>query len=143
MNFQAHFDTVRSPTGLGPEQLVDALFAARRAPWRPCFDRLAAQVRDFGGEVDIIPRRTWIGFERGGRIFAIVAPAVDHLDVGLNCPGLPPAGRFRSAQGWNAAVTHRIRIVSQDDDDELIEWLRDAHEAAGPGAASGLRWSCD
>ena len=143
MNFQAHFDRTGSPADIGPDALIGTIFAGDRAHWRPWLDRLAGQVLGFGGDVAIVPARNWLGFDRRGRTFAIVEPGIDHVDVGLDCPGLPPAGRFRSAQGWNATVTHHIRIVAQDDDDELIEWLRDAHEAAGAIGSAGLRWSCD
>ena len=109
---------------------LDTLFAGGRSSWRSWFDRLAGQVRAFGSEVSVAPGRTYVVLNRASRKFAIVQPAAGHLDVGLKCPGIPPVGRFASAKGWNAMVTHRVRIISDDDDDELVEWLRDAHDAA-------------
>ena len=190
MTFQAYLDTIRTKTGLGPQEFhdlalakglapknakageivawlkqdfglghghamaiwsvlrrngaprpgsddaLDALFAGSRSPWRPWFDRLSGQMREFGGDVSLAPGRTYVALNRAGRKFAIVQPAAGHLDVGIKCPGVPPVGRFASAKGWNAMVTHRVRILSHDDDDELVEWLRDAHDAAAGRGAS-------
>jgi hypothetical protein len=134
MTFQAYLDTIRTRTGLGPSEFhglaLERLFAGSRSSWRPWFDRLAGQVRGFGSDASIAPGRTYVALNRGWRKFGIVQPAAGHLDVGINCPGVPPVGRFASSKGWNEMVTHRVRIRSQDDDDELVEWLRDAHDSA-------------
>ena len=60
------------------------------------------------------------------RILDVLA---DRIDLGLNVPGAPGAGRLVVTTGM---CTHKVGLRSTDEvEDELVEWLRQAYNRAG------------
>lgn len=110
---------------------VDPHFTGKKAVWRPTYDALVAAARQFGDDVALAPTRSYISLTRRGKKFAILTPATaDRFDVGLKLKGVAPAGRLEAAGNWNIMVTHRVRLKSSDEaDEELVGWLRQAYEA--------------
>jgi hypothetical protein len=110
---------------------LDRLFSGARAARREDFDALLAQVRTFG-EVGVEPTDTYASLLRGRKKFAIVQPTAARLDVGIKRPGAAPTDRFAASGAWNAMVTHRMRLEGGAAvDAELLDWLRQAWDAAG------------
>lgn len=112
---------------------VDKLFAGKKAARRPTYDALAQVVPGLGPDVVLQPNQTYVNVLRGTRKFALVQPSsADHLDVGLKLKEIEPDGRLGTAEGWNAMVTQRVRVVHPEDiDAQLIAWLTRAYEQAG------------
>jgi hypothetical protein len=116
--------------GQSDEQKIDAQFSGTKAKWRPAYDLLLTRVREFGA-VGTDPTNTYVSLTKNGKKFAIVAVTADRLDVGIKRRGTDAGGRFEAAGDWNSMVTHRVRITGPAQlDDELVEWLRAAYEAA-------------
>ena len=117
---------------------VDQLFAGRKTALRPTYDVLAQVISALGSDVVLQPNQTYVNVLRGSRKFALVQPSsAEHLDVGLKLGGVEPDGRLASARGWNAMVTHRVRIVRPGDvDAQLIAWLNRAYDQAGAKQSS-------
>ncbi|MGH7577586.1 MAG: DUF4287 domain-containing protein [Longimicrobiales bacterium] len=112
------------------DDLVDAQYTGSRAAVRPIYDAVIDQVRRFGSDVEIAPKKTYVSLRRSKQ-FALLQPAAARLDVGIKLTGTPPAGRLDASGSFNAMVTHRVRVGSVDEvDDELIGWLRSAYEAS-------------
>ena len=109
---------------------VDAQYEGKKAALRPLYDTLIAAVTDFGDDVAIAPKRTYVSLRRKKQ-FALVQPGPGRVDVGINLKGVEPDGRLEKSGSFNAMCTHRVRVNSPDDvNDELLGWLRLAYEQA-------------
>lgn len=54
------------------------------------------------------------------------------MDIGLIIKDKETTERFKKAGSWNAMCTHRVRVTDKSEiDSELLEWLKEAYEAAG------------
>ncbi len=121
------------PQGSADER-IKTLFSGARAGWREVVETLLQRVREFGDDVSVASTESYVSLLRGSRKFAVVQPSARHLDIGVKLPGTPPTGRFAAAGAWNAMVTHRVRIADgRELDPEVLDWLRLAYAAAGPG----------
>jgi hypothetical protein len=61
----------------------------------------------------------------------MIQPAAGRVDVGLVLKGAGATPRLESAAGFNALLTHRVRVAGPDEvDEELVAWLRQAYEQA-------------
>jgi hypothetical protein len=123
-------DTPPSPGGEGDQ--ADGLYAAKKAGLRPIHDRLMAVVNEFGTDVDVALKRSYLSLRRA-RQFAMIQPSTSsRVDVGLILKGFPPTERLETAGSWNALFTHRVRLTRPADvDEELIGWLKEAYDSAG------------
>ena len=110
------------------EALIASHYAGDRAALRPMYDAVIAEVRRFGSDVELSPKKAYVSLRRR-RQFAQVGPAGrDRLEVGLNLD-LPLGGRVEKASGM---APRRVRITSPGElDEELIGWLRSAYQEAG------------
>jgi hypothetical protein len=116
------------PAAPAAEDRFAKLFSGGKAKWRGAFDGLMAQL---GSDVAAEAGGTYVNLLRGKAKIGIVQPGAAHLDIGIKRKGVPPQGRFASAEGWNSMVTHRVRVNGDSDiDAELIGWLREAWQAA-------------
>lgn len=111
--------------------LVDAQYGGAKAALRPIYDAILAAVRKFGPDVEASPKKAYVSLRRGKQ-FAIVQPSTaTRVDVGLNLPGADPDGRLEASGGFNAMVTHRVRVSAKADvDKELVGWLKKAYAVA-------------
>jgi hypothetical protein len=110
---------------------VAAYFSGAKAKWRPAYDRLVAQVQDFGPDISVSTGATYLSLLKGGRKFAIVQAVGARMDIGLKLKGEPAAGRLEAAGAWNAMVTHRVQIGDESQlDGEVLAWLKQAYAKA-------------
>ena len=109
---------------------IDTQFSGAKAHWRPVFETILARVGAFG-PVATAATDSYVGLTKNGAKFAIVAVTADRLDVGLKLTGVDANGRFETAGSWNTMVTHRVRVTDASQvDDELVDWLKRAYDAA-------------
>lgn len=130
-NLVAH-RTLKSDAGSSDEgELVEAQYAGAKAALRPWYDALLAQVSEFGGDVEVAPKKAYVSLRRGKQ-FAIVQPSTaTRLDIGINLKGRAPSGRLEASGSFNSMVSHRVRVSkSEEIDKELIGWLREAYDAS-------------
>lgn len=108
---------------------LDAIYAGRQAGIRPLHEAVLRVVDDLGSDVEQAPKKAYVSLRRKKQ-FATVGPASGgRLEIGLNLPGEPPAGRLEPATGM---CTHRVRIASTEElDDAVVGWLRQAYDRAG------------
>ncbi len=123
----------------GPAEKTRALFDGKKAHWLPACDKLLANIKSFGADVEVTIGGSYLSLLRAGRKFAILQPSsADRLDIGIKLKGTPPKGRFETAGKWNAMVTHRVKIAApQQIDSEVQAWLKRAYESnlqSGEGA---------
>lgn len=109
------------------DALVDAHYAGRHAGLRPLYEAIVKEVRRFGDDVELAPKKTYVSLRRRKQ-FGQVGPAAGQLEVCLNLPGRQGTERLRPISGM---ATHRVRISdARELDAELIGWLREAYERA-------------
>ena len=111
--------------------LVAAQYSGAKTALRPLYDKIAASVGKFGGDISFAPKKANVSIRRVKQ-FALIQPSTaDRLDVGINLKGVTAKGRLENAGSFSAMVTHRVRVTSAKDiDAELVAWLRAAYEAA-------------
>lgn len=113
------------------KDLVADQYAGEKAALRPIYDTLIAAVNDFGDDVEISPKRTYVSLRRNKQ-FALIQPSTKtRVDVGLNLKAVEPQGKLEASGSFNSMCTHRVRLESQADvTDELLGWLKAAYDAA-------------
>lgn len=111
--------------------LIEAQYGGAKAALRPVFDALIKAVGDFGADVVISPKKTYVSLRRNKQ-FALLQPSTaTRLDVGINLKGIAPTERLEASGSFNAMVSHRVRVASKADvNKELVAWLRQAYEAS-------------
>lgn len=115
--------------GPPPEQdLVDAQYSGPKAGLRPVYESILAAVSQFGFDVEIAPKKTYVSLRRSKQ-FAIVQPATrERVDLGLNLKGTEPGGRLEGGTIFSGMCTHRVRLNAPADvDEEVIGWLKQAY----------------
>jgi len=112
--------------------LVEQAFSGPKAGLRPIYETIAAEVRRFGADVELAPKKGYVSLRRAKQ-FALLQPSTaTRLDVGIQLKGRQPGGRLEASGSFSAMVSHRVRVGSTAEvDAELIAWLRDAYRAAG------------
>lgn len=112
-------------------ELVAAQYTGARAALRPIYDRIVDEVRSFGPDVEVAPKKAYVSLRRKKQ-FGLVQPSTaTRVDVGLNLKDAPAGGRLEPSGSFSEMVSHRVRIGSVEEvDAELVGWLRAAYESA-------------
>jgi hypothetical protein len=122
-----------TPAGSEPagDDLVEALYAGKKASLRPIHDALTKLARSLGSDVEIAPKKTYVSL-RAAKQFALVQPSTaTRVDLGLVLKGVEPTARLEASGSFSAMCTHRVRLESAKDvDDEVRAWLAEAHRRA-------------
>lgn len=122
-----------TPAGSEPQgdDLVEALYAGKKAALRPIHDALMKLAQALGKDVEIAPKKTYVSL-RAAKQFALVQPSTaTRVDLGLNLKGVEPTARLEASGSFSAMCTHRVRLESAKDvDAEVKGWLKQAYESA-------------
>ena len=109
--------------------VVDSLYAGKKAALRPIHDKLLAVIHALGKDIEIAPKKGYLSLRRRKQ-FAMIKPAAGHVDVGLILDAATTE-RLESAATFNALFTHRVRVREPHDvDRELVAWLKRAYTGA-------------
>jgi predicted transport protein len=110
--------------------LVTAQYSGARAGIKPIYDAIISQVRAFGDDVEIAPKKTYVSLRRAKQ-FALLQPAASRMDVGIKLQGEAPTERLEASGSFNSMVTHRVRVGSVSEvDAQLIDWMHHAYDRA-------------
>jgi hypothetical protein len=113
------------------EEYAAAQYTGGKAALRPIYDRIVAAALEFGDDVRLEGRATYIPLVRARQFAAIAAPAMNRVEMGLRFTDPPPSPRLTLAKGF-AQATHKVAITSPDEvDDELVGLLRTAYDQNG------------
>ena len=112
-----------APTG---DAQVDAIYAGKAAALRPLHDTVIATAKSYGNDVELAPKKSYVSVRRRKQ-FAMVGPGPGGtLEICLNLPDEPIAGRLESGGGM---LPRRVRIHSASEfDAELRGWLHEAYD---------------
>ena len=119
---------LRPDAAPGGDDQIAAIYTGKFEPLRALHDRVIETVRAFGEDVELAPKKAYVALRRKKQ-FAMVGPTTGgRLEVGLNLPDAPVAGRMEAASGM---ASRRVRIAGATElDAELVGWLREAYERA-------------
>jgi predicted transport protein len=111
--------------------LVAAQYGGDRAALKPIHDALIAAIAEFGSDVELAPKKTYVSLRRSKQ-FGLIQPSTKtRLDVGIQLKGVAPDPRLEASGSFNAMVSHRVKLSTLAEvDAELIGWLRQAYEQA-------------
>jgi Domain of unknown function (DUF5655)/Domain of unknown function (DUF4287) len=132
-NLIAHeLKTAAAGGPVADDDLVTTQYAGAKAALRPLYDALLAEVRKFGPDLEVAPKKANVSLRRTKQ-FALLQPSTaTRFDVGINLKGVPPAGRLEASGSFSAMVSHRVKVTQPGDiNAELVGWLRRAYDAAG------------
>jgi hypothetical protein len=113
------------------DDLVAAQYAGAKAGLLPLYQTLVQQIQQFGPDVELAPKKTYVSLRRKKQFGIIQPTTASRVDLGINLKDQAPTGRLEAAGSFNSMVSHRVRLSAPDDvDQELIAWLRQAYDAA-------------
>lgn len=99
--------------------------------FRPVYDRLIAEVKSFGDEVEIVPMKNYVSIRRKKQFCTLTPASKTRFDIGIILKGQEPEGRLQ-AEKPNAMCSHKISIAGVDDIDGIVTgWIKAAYEGAG------------
>jgi len=111
--------------------LIDTQYAGPKSGLKPVYDAVIAAVSEFGGDVEVAPKKSYVSLRRRKQFALIQASTRTRVDVGLNLPDAKSTPRLEASGSFNAMVSHRVRLEAVDDvDKELCNWLKTAYEVA-------------
>lgn len=132
-NALAHF--TRQPVGppaaaKSQADVVDELYAGKKAHLRPIHDALWAEVERLG-DFEILPRQKYLSLRRKKQFAMIGPPTNTRVEVGLNVKDLPADDRLiEQAKGSMCNYVVRLTDPSEVDPD-ILGWIGAAYNSAG------------
>ncbi len=98
---------------------------------KPFYDKLIAEIKEFGGEFEIAPKKSYVSLKRKKQ-FVILNPATKtRFEIGFNLKGIDPQGKLE-AEKPDGICSHKINLSDISEiDKEVIDWIRMAFEKAG------------
>jgi len=107
-------------------------YAGAKAGLKPIYEGIVAAVKNFGQDVEIAPKKTYVSLRRKKQ-FAIIQPAAKtRVDLGLNLAGIESAGRLQGGGAFSGMCSHKVTLTSPDEiDAEVVAWLKQAYDQAG------------
>ena len=108
--------------------LISSHYAGKNAPLRTLYDDVVAEVKRFGSDIELDPKKSYVSLRRKKQ-FATVGPAAGQIEIGVNLPGAAATARLKEADGM---CSHKVRIADPAGlDAELVGWLQEAYDRAG------------
>jgi predicted transport protein len=120
----------RVPEHTSDKELIDSQYQGNKAHLKPMYERLVQVSLDFGNDVQLAPRKTYVALQRKKQ-FAVIKPStITRVDLGLKLKGVESEGRLQTAGTLGSgSMTHKISISKLEEvDDEVVGWLKLAYE---------------
>jgi len=113
-----------------PNDLVTQQYKGKESIF-PIYEALLKMVQSFGDDVTITPKKTTVSIIRKKQ-FALIKPATKtRIDLGIKIKDKPTTDRLESSGPFGSMCTHRVQLTNTNQvDDELIVWLKEAYEKA-------------
>lgn len=109
--------------------VLAAQYAGAKAALRPVYDEIVLVAQGFGDDVTVLVNKTGVSLRRARQFAVVEAPSSKRVRLGLILKGRAPTDRLVAV---TSMCTHAVDVTDTDDvDDEVIGWLRDAYTAAG------------
>ena len=118
-------------TGYGTsseDELLTGLFAGPRAGLRPIYDRVESVITGFGEDVEVLPKKSMVGFKRRRQFVCFMPASASRVDLGITMKDEAPADpRIKATPG--GMTSHVVPVTSPDEiDSDVVGWLRLAYD---------------
>lgn len=129
-NMLVHFSNKSHSAFDNEDELIEQQYKGKEE-LKKIFDRLIKEVKEFGSDVELAPKKAYVSLRRTKQ-FALIQPSTKtRLDVGLSLKNAHPSGALEASGSWNSMCTHRIKIEQDTDiDAKVIHGLKQAYEQA-------------
>jgi len=120
----------RVPEHTSEKDLIESQYQGKKAHLKPIYECIVQLALDFGNDVQLAPRKTYVALQRKKQ-FAVIKPSTStRVDLGLKLKGVESEGRLQSAGALGSgSMTHKISISNLEEvDAEVIGWLKLACE---------------
>lgn len=130
VHFVQQSDGSRAAEGKSEEDVVDELYAGKKAHLRPIHDTLWPGIVALG-DFETLPKKNYLSLRRQKQ-FAMVGPATTgRVEVGLNVKELPVNDRLIE-QPKGSMCNFVVRLTDPSEADaELLGWIAAAYHSAG------------
>jgi hypothetical protein len=121
----------RVPEHTSEKDLIESQYRGKKAHLIPVYERLVRLALDFGDDVQLAPRKTYVALVRKKQ-FAVIKPStITRVDLGLKLKGVECKGRLKNAGSLGSgSMTHKITISKLEEvDEEVIDWLKLAYKS--------------
>ncbi|HMS55265.1 MAG TPA: DUF5655 domain-containing protein [Fimbriimonadaceae bacterium] len=123
-------DGASQAAGKDHGDVLGEIYAGQKEALRPIHEALMAHIMGFG-DFEIAPKKGYVSLRRKKQ-FAMIGPATNtRVEVGINMKGVPGTDRLLE-QPAGGMCQYKVKVTNAGEvDSELINWLRQAYEAAG------------
>jgi hypothetical protein len=133
-NALAHFtrqaNEKQAPAEKSVADVVDELYAGKKAHLRPIQDALWAELEKLG-DFEILPRQKYLSLRRQKQFGMIGPPTNTRVEVGLNVKDLPANDRLIE-QAKGSMCNYIVRLTDPSEvDADLCNWIAAAYNSAG------------
>jgi predicted transport protein len=109
--------------------LVAAQYKGAKVDLRPVYDAVIAAVSQFGSDIEIAPKKTYVSLRRNKQFAIVKAATKTRVDLGLNLKDVSATDRLEGGNVFSGMCTHRVKLNSSADVDEtVIGWLKQAYD---------------
>ena len=115
------------------QDLVAAQYSGKKASLKPIFDHLVKAARGFGSDVELAPRKTYVGLVRGKMFAVIKASTASRVDLGLKLKDAAGGDRLVEAPGFSSgSITHKVALADVEEiDEQVLGWFKEAYGGVG------------
>lgn len=112
----------------GEDELLTGLFAGARAGLRPIYDKVESVITGFGADVEVLPKKTMVGFKRKRQFVCFMPASASRVDLGITLKEEAPEDpRIKATPG--GMTSHVVPVTSVDQvDDDVVRWLQVAYD---------------
>jgi predicted transport protein len=113
------------------EDLVAKQYAGKKAALLPIYEALLDLVQNFGSDVEIAPKKTYVSLRRHKQFAIIKAATQSRVDLGLNLNDVEETDRLKGGKVFSGMCSHLLRLTDVAEiDEDVINWLKVAYQEA-------------
>ena len=111
----------------GDDELLAGLFE-KRPGMRPIYDKVKSLIVGFGSDVEVLPKKTMVGFKRNRQFVCFMPASATRIDLGITLKDAAPDDpRIKATPG--GMTSHVVPITRLDEvDGDVASWLRIAYD---------------
>lgn len=99
---------------------------------KPIYDQLKNIIVQMGNDVEVAPKKSAVSFRRKKQFALVQASTKTRIDLGLKFKDKAHGERLEKSGPFGTMCSHRVQLTATDQiDQELINWLKEAYEEAG------------
>lgn len=111
------------------EDLINEQYQGAKAGLRPVYEAVLSAVSQFGSDVEIAPKKTYVSLRRSKQFAIVQAATKSRVDLGVNLKGVDSTDRLEGGNVFSGMCTHKIRLTFPTEvDNEVVSWLKQAYD---------------